>query len=162
MVKFTDVMITFREVPNEISLCINISNCPNNCPGCHSKELQKDIGEELTTEKLYSLIKKNEGITCVCFMGGDATPLEIQELCRAVKVKFPNLLTCWYSGKDRLPKNFDLSVFDYIKIGSYKENYGGLDSRKTNQRFYEVQMTKTIIDDVVMYGLEDITNKFWQ
>ena len=72
--KYTDTMVTFSEVPDKISLCINISGCPNRCPGCHSPELWEDIGTELNEDSLTKLINKNEGITCVCFMGGDADP----------------------------------------------------------------------------------------
>ena len=71
MLKYTDTEIVFREIPDEITLAINISGCPIHCPDCHSKELWQDIGEELTEEKLCSLIEENKGITCVCFMGGE-------------------------------------------------------------------------------------------
>ena len=37
--KYTDTQVTFSEFPDEIALCINISNCPWHCPGCHSPEL---------------------------------------------------------------------------------------------------------------------------
>lgn len=39
MLKFTDTQVTFSEIPDQISLCINLSNCPYHCPACHSKEL---------------------------------------------------------------------------------------------------------------------------
>ena len=63
--KYTDTQITFTEFPDEISLCINISNCSFHCPGCHSPELWEDIGTELTEEELSKLIEANNGITCV-------------------------------------------------------------------------------------------------
>ena len=64
--------IVFQEVPDEVSLAINITNCPNHCEGCHSPHLWDDIGEELTTELLSSLIAQYEKlITCVLLMGGD-------------------------------------------------------------------------------------------
>ena len=28
MLKYVDTMVTFSEVPSEITLCINVSNCP--------------------------------------------------------------------------------------------------------------------------------------
>ncbi len=68
-----DTSITFAEIPDEICLCINISNCPHKCPGCHSKYLQTDIGKVITDEVLHDLIVNNKGITCVVFMGGDST-----------------------------------------------------------------------------------------
>ena len=44
MLKYVDTKVTFAEVPNEISLCINISNCPCKCHNCHSSYLAEDIG----------------------------------------------------------------------------------------------------------------------
>lgn len=148
--KFTDTMITFSEVPDEISLCINISNCPNHCPGCHSKELWENIGEELTEEKLRALIAQNKGISCVCFMGGDAAIKELPPLAKIVKEN--NLKTCWYSGRKTLSLDLDLKDWDYIKLGPYIENYGPLDNPNTNQRFYKVKDERLI----------NITDKFWK
>ena len=36
MLKYSNYEITFAEVPDEISLCINLTNCPHKCIGCHS------------------------------------------------------------------------------------------------------------------------------
>ena len=60
MLKYVDTLVGFREIPDEISLCINISNCPNNCEGCHSSYLKKDIGTPLTYIELKNLLKKME------------------------------------------------------------------------------------------------------
>jgi anaerobic ribonucleoside-triphosphate reductase activating protein len=46
--KYLNTQIVFQEIPDEISLAINITNCPNNCKSCHSEYLKQDIGEELT------------------------------------------------------------------------------------------------------------------
>ena len=39
MLKYLDTMVTFSEIPDEVTLCINLTNCPYHCPDCHSKEL---------------------------------------------------------------------------------------------------------------------------
>ena len=52
MLKYTTAEVTFREIPDEITLCINISNCPIHCADCHSKELWGDIGTELSFDEL--------------------------------------------------------------------------------------------------------------
>lgn len=159
--KYTDSMITFREVPDEVSLCINISGCPNHCEGCHSPELWDDIGDELNKESLIKLIKKNEGITCVCFMGGDADPEYVRELALSIKSKF-NLKTCWYSGKTLTEINdVDLGPYNYIKVGPYDEKLGGLDSPTTNQRFFIVYKIISPTSES-HYELKNITNKFWK
>ena len=70
MVKYCGYYITFQEVPNEVSLTFTISNCPYRCEDCHSPWLQKNIGDELTTETIMLLLDKYQGaVTCVCFMG---------------------------------------------------------------------------------------------
>ena len=80
MLKYTTAQVTFREIPDEVTLCINISGCPIHCPDCHSKELWQNIGEDLTRSTLLRLIEENKGITCVCFMVGDSDMEYIQEL----------------------------------------------------------------------------------
>ena len=86
MVKYYNAMVVFEEIPDEITLAINITNCPCHCVGCHSKFLWEDVGTELTFEELERLIKENDGITCVCFMGGDANVNEINELAKKILI----------------------------------------------------------------------------
>ena len=162
MLKFTDAQITFSEVPNEISLCFNISNCPNHCSGCHSPYLQKDVGLPLGINDLDFKIYTNLGITCVCFLGGDKFPEEINKLAAHIKSKYPSLLTAWYSGNDTLSSKIDLENFNFIKIGRYDKFKGALSNPNTNQRFYAVEMTKEVINNKPVYSLIDITNKFWK
>ena len=158
--KYTGVEITFAEVPDEITLCINISNCPCHCKGCHSPYLAEDIGEELTWDSLHKLISSNEGITCVAFMGGDSSPKEVNHLASIVRACH-NLKTAWYSGVQTLSKYIYIWNFSYIKLGPYIEELGPLNSRTTNQRMYKV--VYTYYDDGTSgYELEDITNKFWK
>lgn len=154
MLKYVNTQVTFAEVPDEITLCINISGCPCRCKGCHSEYLAEDIGEELNEENLSTLIDSNKGITCVAFMGGDKEPWTIHHLAMFIRVKYPKLKTAWYSGRDTLPSNISLNImdFNYIKLGSYKEELGPLNSRKTNQRLYRVMNG----------GLLDLTHKFWK
>ena len=152
MAKYYNAMVVFEEIPDEITLAINITNCPCHCKGCHSKFLWEDIGTELTFEELERLIKENDGITCVCFMGGDANPKEISELAKKITESYKQLRIGWYSGKDELSEDIDISLFNYIKIGHYDENLGGLNKETTNQRLYRRLSDK----------MEDITYKFWK
>lgn len=161
MLKYVDTMITFSEIPDEITLCINISNCPCHCKGCHSPHLAENIGEELTCERLEELLQTNKGITCISFMGGDIDPIEIVGLAKYIKSFYPELKVAWYSGKQELPKNFNLDSFDFIKLGSYIEKLGPLNSRTTNQRMYKVVLYH-YDDRPSGYELEDITYKFWK
>ena len=57
MLKYVDTKVVFQEVPDEITLAINISNCPCHCINCHSSYLAEDIGEPLDLQHLTNLIK---------------------------------------------------------------------------------------------------------
>ncbi len=151
MLKFANHDVVFQEVPDQITLAINISNCPNHCPGCHSKYLWKDVGDELNKKALERLISKNDGITCVCFMGGDQAPAEVSQLASFVKQKYPKLKVGWYSGKEEISPAIDIRSFDYVKTGRYDEKCGPLSSPTTNQR-----MVKRLADG----RLETITHFF--
>ena len=139
MVKFVDTLVSFQEVPDEITLCINISNCPCHCEGCHSAYLAEDIGNPLGYWTLNNLIKTNKGITCVCFMGGDSCPDYIEQLALFIKYQswYP-LKVAWYSGKSSIPNDLDINLFNYIKVGPYIPKLGGLDKETTNQIMYKV------------------------
>ena len=147
-------MVTFSEFPDEISLCINISNCQNHCKNCHSQYLWKDIGEPLYLETLYALIDKNEGITCIGLMGGDTEPNYVNTLAKAVKDLY-NIKVGWYSGKESLSTLIEPENFDYIKLGPYIEEFGPLTSSTTNQKMFKVEHSKGA------HRLINITNKFW-
>lgn len=137
MLKYTDARVVFCEVPDEISLAINISGCPCRCKGCHSEYLARDIGEPLTAQTLDSLVNRNKGITCVSFMGGDGDPEEVRRLSGHVR-RNHGLKTCWYSGRPLSRNRKYIGSFDYVKVGPYIEKCGPLVSPKTNQRFYSV------------------------
>lgn len=160
--KYIGYSIVFQEVPNEISLVFNISDCPYRCTGCHSKYLWEYNGSILK-DNIYILIEKNINIiTCVCLFGGDQNMNELYEILLNVRNKY-NLKTCLYSGSD------DISIFDdvlpllnYIKIGKYNSELGGLDSELSNQRMYFIENGK-IIDDITYkfkkeYIYREITN----
>ena len=139
MLKCYSFDIVCQEIPDEISLAVNISRCPNRCPGCHSPWLWEVEGEEMSDEMLRNLIGRySAAITCFCFMGGDADSSEIERLAGVVKESFPHLKTAWYSGKENIPVGFDLRVLDYVKIGPYVEALGGLKSKTTNQVLYRI------------------------
>lgn len=140
MLKCYSYDIVCQEIPDEITLAVNISCCPNRCPGCHSPWLWEDSGEPMSEEFLASLIGKYEAaITCFCFMGGDAEPSEIEHLARWIKTKYPDKKTAWYSGSEKIADGFDISVLDYVKIGPYREALGGLKSPTTNQALYMIE-----------------------
>lgn len=157
MLKYVDTRVCFAEIPDEITLAINISGCPCHCKGCHSAYLAEDIGFYLGLSELRKLILDNEGITCVSFMGGDSDPSYITKLATWVNNEFPHIKVAWYSGRDKIDKCINLNYFDYIKIGPYEQDKGPLNVTTTNQRMYRVVHTS-----MGLSKLYDITHKFWK
>ena len=155
--KYLDTMVTFSEFPDEITLCINISNCPHHCKGCHSPELQKNIGIRLDKKILSKLIESNKGITCVGFMGGDSDLYMLNTLAAFVKCNY-KLKVGWYSGNTKIPSEISIKLFDYIKIGPYIEEKGPLNNLNTNQKMFMSFYDSEDND----YHLSDITYKFWK
>ena len=143
--------VVFSEVPDEITLELGISNCPFRCEGCHSPFLQEDVGTELTLEVLKELIESNDGISCILFSGG--SPKEVEEACRYVSIFYPDIKTAWYTGMDTIPTDLNLDYFDYIKVGPYKKDLGGLRNPNTNQKLYKQNKNGR---------WENITYRFWK
>lgn len=145
MLKCYSYDIVCQEIPDEISLAVNISCCPNRCPGCHSPWLWSDEGEIMSDDMLTALIGKySAALTCFCFMGGDSEPSEVERIARWIKSKWPHIRTAWYSGREVLPDNFDLTCLDYLKLGPFIEALGGLKSPDTNQVLYRVEKNGTL------------------
>jgi len=152
MLKYINFDIVFQEVPDEITLAINISRCPNHCAGCHSPYLWADTGDTLDETVIDQwLALYGMAITCFGFMGGDAEPEQVEQLALYVRrVTDGKIKTAWYSGREALPTNCQLDAFNYIKLGPYMASLGGLSTPTTNQRMYRVEQGLLI----------DITHRF--
>lgn len=152
--KYLNTLVGFREFPDEISLLINITGCCFHCLGCHSPELWEDIGTPLSISELDKLIQDNKGITCVGFMGGNLSDVNL--LAFHISMYYPSLKVGWYTGgiidENELLK---LEFLDYVKTGPYIKELGGLDSPLTNQKFYVIQHN----DDNIKWL--NVTYKFW-
>lgn len=159
MIKYLNSAVTFAEIPTEVTLAINITNCTHNCKGCHSPELRQDIGEPLTSEKLNELIDKNRGISCVLLLGEGNSLVELKTLVETAK-KTTSLKFALYSGAELLPNEIWM-LFDYVKIGEYNEKAGPITNCYTNQRLYRKKdRSKETPDSGVIW--EDITHLFWK
>lgn len=131
--KYLGYSIVFQEVPDEVTLAINISGCPHRCEGCHSQYLWEYEGNFISNDLLSIVEKYKSLITCVCFMGGDQNLNELYRLMKTVKLL--NLKVALYTGaSDPHTLGYAMSLpVDYIKYGPYIEQYGALDSPTTNQ-----------------------------
>lgn len=135
--KYLGYSIVFQEVPDEVTLAINISGCPHKCEGCHSKYLWEYEGNYISDD-LDELIEKYKGlITCVCFMGGDQNQIDLLGLLKTVQ-KY-GLKTALYTGLG-LVNNLSIRILgnlNYLKTGRYDSSLGGLDSPTTNQNMFK-------------------------
>ena len=155
------VSVVFNEIPDEVTLAIEITNCPGMCEGCHSPWLREDIGEELTPETLARLIDENRGVTCVCFMGEGKDPRALKYLALSVRLRndYP-YRTALYSGRNEVEEDYD-TYFDYIKVGPFIPAKGPLNKETTNQRLYKIEERFGTDFDVETIR-HDITYKFWK
>jgi len=154
MLKYVNTGIVFQEIPDEVTLAINISNCPCRCPGCHSHYLWEDIGLPLDADAIDAFVQEyGDDITCIAFMGGDAEPKAVNQLAQYIHEAHPEFKVAWYSGRIRISGAIKKTDFDYIKIGPFIKHLGPLKSPTTNQRLYR------LTDDGTF---EDITSRFWK
>ena len=140
MLRYLYSKVIFSEIPSEVTLGISISGCQIHCEGCHSRELWEDKGTQLTKRNLEKLILSNDGITCLLLLGGEHDIDNLINLFYYVSVTFPKIKTAWYCGLDMIPKDKEeiLDYLDYVKIGHFDLNLGGLDSPDTNQKLYKI------------------------
>jgi anaerobic ribonucleoside-triphosphate reductase activating protein len=140
--------VVLEEIPDRVSLAVDISNCRGNCEGCHSPFLKKNIGRELTADVIDALVADNFGVNCFLFLGEGRDPEALLEL--ADHVRSLGLAAAVYSGREVVEDIF-WNHFDYIKLGPYKPAFGPLNSPTTNQRLYHILDGRP----------EDITDRFW-
>ncbi len=141
----TDTVI--EEIPERVTLAVEISNCRGNCPGCHSPFLRDDIGEELTESAIDKLLGGNFGVNCFLFLGEGSDSAALLSLARHIKSRWPGVETAVYSGRDKVEDEY-YECFDYVKTGPYIEALGPLNKPSTNQRLF--------------YHRQDITSRFWK
>lgn len=154
MLKYKYCKEVFSEVPGEITLGISLTGCIIRCKGCHSRELWEDTGTPLTFEELKRLMQEHKGITCLLLLGGEH---KIDELIPLFHYAFRRIKTAWYCGLDMVPAEYQqiYQYLDYIKLGHYDQELGGLDTLTTNQRMFLLEHNA---DDT--YWETDITHKF--
>ena len=155
MIKYVPGMtsVVIEEIPDRVTLAVDISNCQGNCVGCHSPFLKDDIGEPLTEEVIDGLLAANFGVDCFLFLGEGKDLPRLLELASHVRSK--GLLAALYSGRREIePALYE--AFDYVKTGPYIEKYGPLNNPMTNQRLYRIRRGPD-----GKQVREDITARFW-
>lgn len=147
MIKYDNILVTFTEVPDEISLCINCTCCPLSCKNCFEPWLRNNYGKELTMERIKEMLWKHPNVSCICFMGGINDYEGLSVLMSEIQTW--GLKVAIYSGHDYIEPTIEPFV-DYYKIGPYIEEFGPLNKKTTNQKFYKKENDKWV----------DITHRF--
>lgn len=148
-IKYYTKQVCFQEIPEEISYTYFISGCPNRCPDCHSKHLWEDTGTFVTETLAEDLQTSARFCTCILFMGGD-DPQHVESLklvlnyCRRAGYK-----TALYTGLELSQVDAEvLQLLNYIKVGPYIKELGGLKADTTNQRLYKLNKLGEVIEDL--------------
>lgn len=152
MLKFYDYAVTFAEFPEEISLSLNISNCPGMCDGCSEPWLLEDVGEELTEEKIDELIAAHPDITVFGLMGGDSDHDDVVRIADYIHKNHKGIKVGMYSGREYMSTKL-LNCLDLYKIGRWimpkgpvaewhQTNNGVLQFPWSNQLLFEKLQTK--------------------
>ena len=141
--------VVLEEIPDRVSLAVDISSCRGNCVGCHSPFLKLDIGEPLTPAVIDRLVGENFGVDCFLFLGEGQDPDTLLSLAAHVRKK--GLFVALYSGREEVESAF-WKAFDYLKLGPFRPECGPLNNPSTNQRLYRITAGVPT----------DITSRFWR
>ena len=158
MLRYLHSSVYIKEIPGEITLGIAILGCDVHCPDCHSSHVW-DIncgnqGNVINHTELSNLIDSQYLVSCVLFYGGEWKLDALYGLLVFCKENYKQKLAL-YSGRELsyFKDNKILPYLDYLKVGAYNKQKGGLSSPSTNQKLYTIKDGK--VD-------KDITELFWR
>ena len=161
--------ITLSEIPGKTALIVEFANCQQRCPGCHSQYLWCP-GEDLSLSEVLTYIdcSLNEDVNCILLMGGTTNGIPLEDLKKLVESIYKRFAipTAIYSGlpeeETRMSEMAAWFGLDYLKTGDYREELGGIECPRSNQKFYKKDFKHTLKDNVlkVEFFWEDITYKF--
>ena len=161
--------ITLSEIPGKTALIVEFANCQQRCPGCHSQYLWCP-GEDLSLSEVLTYIdcSLNEDVNCILLMGGTTNGIPLEDLKKLVESIYKRFAipTAIYSGlpeeETRMSEMAAWFGLDYLKTGDYREELGGIECPRSNQKFYKKDFRHTLKDNVlkVEFFWDDITYKF--
>lgn len=173
LIPLVDFGFTFNEVPDKLAFFLELGECSQNCPCCHSPELQEDLDTKTPIEDIRELAEQaiDDGANAIVVMGGTTSRNlsrdSLVSLLRELSCVAP---TCLYSGspdEEEDKKIAEEGDCTWLKTGPYIDALGGLQSTRTNQRFYHRHYAKTInkhdcFSVHITREWEDETHKFWK
>lgn len=145
--------VVLEEIPDRVTLAVEITQCQGRCEGCHSPFLREDGGVPLTEDVIDALVADNFGVDCFLFLGEGRDPEALLSL--AGHVRSLGLKAALYSGREDVEDRI-WEAFDYVKTGPYIPAKGPLDSPSTNQRLYRRD------GGTGRAAFTDITDRFWR
>lgn len=175
--------VVMEEIPDKVTLAVDISNCTGLCEGCHSPFLRRDMGVELSRGAVDRLLSENFGVNCFLFLGEGNDHEALIAIARYIRSAYPALSLAIYSGREQVEDDI-WRLFDYVKVGPFRPSCGPLNNPATNQRLYRVHHHRPADDDATAsiprcgpqtrgsaepaqahgdrgFTLEDITSRFW-
>jgi anaerobic ribonucleoside-triphosphate reductase activating protein len=136
-----NIMVSFIDVPNHVSVTIFLNGCNMKCPHCHNPNLHSYKPE--SSKDIMSIItmlnKYEELVDTVCILGGEPLMQDVVEIAKLIKeIKKLKLNVCLYTAynKEDVPLEI-LDNIDMLKTGRYDmalEAGGFLAS--SNQKYY--------------------------
>ena len=136
--------ITLTEIPDRISYFIELGNCSKHCPNCHSPYLSDTVISPPDLAGVGRMVEHaaERGADAIVLMGGTTNGISDDDLITICRTLGNILPVGLYSGRDDEERDKDIALrgsLHWLKTGSYQEELGGLDSPRTNQRFYELE-----------------------
>lgn len=159
MLKVYDSAVVFEEFPDEICLAVNISNCPGMCSQCSEPWLLGDVGEELTEDKIDSLIAEHPDITVFGLMGGDSDHDDVVRIANYVHEKH-HIKVGMYSGREFLNMKL-LECLDLYKIGRWIMPEGPVEEwHQTNNGVLQFPWSNQLLFEKIGNMWFNVTYKF--
>lgn len=164
--------ITFNELPDKMAYAIELGACKQHCVGCHSPELQE---EDAPLTSLLDILEEAQdaidaGANAIVVMGGTNNKHITEESLIALLQDLSDIApTGLYSGSENEERDKMIALeghCTWLKIGPYVDALGGLESTRTNQRFYRIMANYRLdaqdnLVDVRPCFLDE-THKFWK
>ena len=164
--------ITFNELPDKMAYAIELGECKQHCVGCHSPELQE---EDVPLTSLLDILEEAQdaidaGANAIVVMGGTNNKhISAESLISLLSALSDIAPTGLYSGSEDEEHDKMIAVeghCTWLKTGPYVDTLGGIESERTNQRFYRITGQYDIDAQYNLVALRpwfvDETHKFWK